>query len=441
MLFSKEALLGIVNVSANSMFKTMDEWIIQNFHLTGDHINYIKIPLLLISVILFSCLIWWIARKLCLLVVHKIVKKTKTKWDDYLIKRKVFLKICALLPIFIIKAAVPIIFSSLPTICHYMLGLMDVLIIGIFAIVIVAVLNTLAAALSEMPTLKEKPIFSYIQVINIFVYLIAGILILSVLLGKSPLYFLGAMGAMTAVLMLIFKDTILGFVASIQISAYDMIRVGDWIEMPDYNTDGDVISINLNTVKVKNWDKTISSVPTAGFLTSSFKNWRGMTDTGGRRIKRPIYLKMSSFKFCDEDMIEKFKGYHLLHDYIITKENEIKQFNQQLGADAKISANTRRLTNIGLYRIYAKNYLDANPRLNHSLTTIVRQLDPTPEGLPLQLWCFTADVRWAPYEDTMSDIFDHLLTIAPEFGLEVFESPTGKDMISALEQVKFSTNN
>lgn len=416
-----------------NLFSGMDQWLTNNLHLSGSNINYVKIPFLLICLVVICCLVWWLARKICIVLVHKFVKKSKTTWDDLLIERKVFLKISALLPIFIIKAAAPVIFVDFPSASHFVLKLTDILIIGIFAVVIVAVLNTIAAVLSQVPSLKEKPVFSYVQVINIFVYLVAGILILSVLLGKSPLYFLGAMGAMTAVLLLIFKDTILGFVASIQISVYDMIRVGDWIEMPDYNTDGDVISINLNTVKVKNWDKTVSSVPTAGFLTSSFKNWRGMTDTGGRRIKRPIYLKMSSFKFCDGEMIEKFKGYHLLHDYILEKEKEIADYNASLGSEAQVDANTRRLTNVGLYRIYAKNYLDANPRLNHNLTTIVRQMDPTPEGLPLQLWCFTADVRWGPYEDTMSDIFDHLLTIAPEFGLEVFESPTGKDVITAMK--------
>ena len=422
------------STTTTNLFNGLDQWLSDHLHLTGDNLDYVKIPLLLICLVVVCGLVWWLARKLCIILVHRMVKNTKTTWDDLLIERKVFLKISALLPIFIIKAAAPVIFADFPSVSHFIIKLSDILIIGIFAVVIVAVLNTIAAVLSKVPSLKEKPVFSYVQVVNIFVYLVAGILILSVLLGKSPLYFLGAMGAMTAVLMLIFKDTILGFVASIQISVYDMIRVGDWIEMPDYNTDGDVISINLNTVKVKNWDKTVSSVPTAGFLTSSFKNWRGMTDTGGRRIKRPIYLKMSSFKFCDAQMIEKFKRYHLLHDYIIEKEKEIAAYNANLGSEARVEANTRRLTNVGLYRIYAKNYLDANPRLNHNLTTIVRQLDPTPEGLPLQLWCFTADVRWGPYENTMSDIFDHLLTIAPEFGLEVFESPTGKDVITAMER-------
>lgn len=420
--------------TTTNVFKGLDEWISNHLHLSSSAIPYVKIPFLVLCLVIICCLVWWVARKICVMAVHRFVSKTKATWDDLLIERKVFLKISALLPVFIIKAAAPVIFASYPKTARIILELSDILIIGVFVVLIVAVLNTIAAVLSKMPSLKEKPIFSYIQVINIFVYLVGGILILSVLLGKSPLYFLGAMGAMTAVLMLIFKDTILGFVASIQISAYDMIRVGDWIEMPDYNTDGDVISINLNTVKVKNWDKTVSSVPTAGFLTSSFKNWRGMTDTGGRRIKRPIYLKMSSFKFCDAAMIDKFKGYHLLHDYIIGKEKELADYNAALGNEAHIDGNTRRLTNVGLYRIYAKNYLDANPRLNHNLTTIVRQLDPTSEGLPLQLWCFTADVRWGPYEDTMSDIFDHLLTIAPEFGLEVFESPTGKDIMNAMAE-------
>lgn len=218
----------------------------------------------------------------------------------------------------------------------------------------------------------------------------------------------------------------MGFVASIQVSANDMIRVGDWVEMPKYGADGDVMSINLNTVKVSNWDKTITTVPTYAFITDSFKNWRGMTETGGRRIKRSIYLKMSSFKFLEDTDLAKFKKYRLIKDYIITKEQEIEEYNKTIYTES-ISVNTRRMSNIGVFRVYAENYLKENNRIHKNMTSMVRQLAPTSQGLPLEIYCFSSDTRWVYYERIMADIFDHLLTIVPEFGLEIFEEPTGGD--------------
>src|SRR5690606_11243704 len=220
----------------------------------------------------------------------------------------------------------------------------------------------------------DKPVDSYAQVVSIFVFFVCGILIFSSLTGKSPITFLVSLGAASAILMLVFKDTILGFVASIQVSANDMVRVGDWVEMPKYNADGDVLSINLNTVKVQNWDKTITTVPTYAFITDSFKNWRGMTNSGGRRIKRTINFKISSFKFCDEQMLEKFKKYRLIRDYIIQKEEEIVKHNQQLGDASMIAVNIRRLTNIGVFRVYADNYILEKPGINTKMTAMVRQL-------------------------------------------------------------------
>jgi miniconductance mechanosensitive channel len=217
-------------------------------------------------------------------------------------------------------------------------------------------------------------------------------------------------------------------------SVYDMIRVGDWISMPKYEADGDVISINLNTVKVQNWDKTITTIPTYAFITDSFKNWRGMTDSGGRRIKRSIHLKMSSFKFCDEMMIEKFKKYRIIKDYILKKEDEIRIHNQKLIDKEAIPVNIRRLTNIGVFRIYAENYLFENQNINHEMTAMVRQLEPTSKGLPLEIYCFSKDKAWVNYEKITSDIFDHLLTVVSEFDLEIFEEPSGKDFINLISK-------
>jgi miniconductance mechanosensitive channel len=251
------------------------------------------------------------------------------------------------------------------------------------------------------------------------------------------------MGAMTAILLLIFKDTILGFVASIQMSVYDMVRVGDWIAMPKYDADGDVMSINLSTVKVQNWDKTITTIPTYAFITDSFKNWRGMSNSGGRRIKRAIYLKVSSFCFCDNEMLEQFKQYTLIRDYILQKEIEIKKSNSSLIDNESNPVNIKSLTNIGVFRVYAENYLLSNPKINTEMTTMVRQLDPTSQGMPLEIYCFTYEKEWGKHEVIKSDIFDHLLTITSQFQLEVFEEPTGRDFrnIGSVPTQKASVTN
>jgi miniconductance mechanosensitive channel len=305
---------------------------------------------------------------------------------------------------------------------------------------IIALLAVFDEILSKSPIFMDKPITSYIQVLNIFVYFIGGILILSLLLGKSPFYFLGAMGAMTAILLLIFKDTILGFVASIQMSVYDIVRVGDWIAMPKYDADGDVMSINLSTVKVQNWDKTITTIPTYAFITDSFKNWRGMSNSGGRRIKRAIYLKVSSFCFCDDQMLEQFKKYALIKDYILQKEKEIKKTNSTLIDNESNPVNSKSLSNIGVFRVYAENYILANPHINTEMTHMVRQLDPTSQGMPLEIYCFTYEKEWEKFEVVKSDIFDHLLTITSQFKLEVFEEPTGRDFRSLIDSTHAKTD-
>src|SRR5690606_24553748 len=287
------------------------------------------------------------------------------------------------------------------------------------------------AFLIASPVFKNKPIASYFQLTRIIIYIAAGILVLSVLLGRSPVYFLGAFGAMTAILLLIFKDTILGLVASVQISTNDMIRVGDWVEMPKYNADGDVIAINLNTVKIKNWDKTITTVPTYYFISDSFKNWRGMQESGGRRIKRAIYINQSSVKFVDIALREKFKTFHLIKDFVNKRQVEIEQFNKEMGIDNNVLINGRRMTNIGVFRFYVEAYLKNHTAIRQDMSLMVRQLTPTEFGLPIEVYCFTNTIAWVAYEAIQSDIFDHLLAAARHFDLAVFQSPRGSDMRNA----------
>ena len=406
----------------------LDKWLIETFKISTDSVIYFKLPIQVIGLLLIAYLSWILTTKIVVASVHRLFLKTKSTWDDLLIERKVFDKLASVVPFGIIALSIPYIFYDFPEIIKYTVIFSDAAIIAVVIWSINATLSVVEDVLAESQIFKDKPITSYVQVLKIIVYFIGAILILSILLGKSPLYFLGAMGAMTAVLLLVFKDTILGLVASIQMSVYDMVRVGDWISMPKYEADGDVISINLNTVKVQNWDKTITTIPTYAFITDSFKNWRGMSDSGGRRIKRSINFKMSSFKFLQKEEIQQLKHYRLIKSYLEGKEIEIHQHNEAVHNDENgATRNIRRLSNIGVFRNYIEAYILSNDNIKKDMTIMVRQLEPTSKGLPLEIYCFSAVQDWLPYENIIADIFDHVITIASEFHLEVFEEPSGSD--------------
>lgn len=277
-----------------------------------------------------------------------------------------------------------------------------------------------------------RPIKGYIQVAKIVVYVVAAILIVAALIDKSPVILLSGLGAMAAVLMLVFQDTLLSLVASVQISSNDIIRVGDWVEMPNLNADGDVIDIALHQIKVQNWDKTITFIPTKRFISDPFKNWRGMQESGGRRIKRSINLDQQSIRFLTEAERQNLYRFRLLRDYLIRKQADIDSYNQQLEDQGQEAVNTRRVTNLGTFRAYVREYLIHHPQVNQDMTLMVRQLNPTADGLPLEVYCFTRTIVWEQYEAIQSDIFDHLLAILPEFGLQVFQHPSGQDMKTML---------
>lgn len=408
--------------------KWLDQWLIDTFHISTDYVIFFKLPIQVIGVLIIAYVAWILTTKIVVGFVHRLFLKTKSTWDDLLIERKVFDKLALVVPFGIIAISVPYIFYDFPEVIKYTVIFSDVAIVAVVIWSINATLSILEEILSASPVFKDKPVTSYLQVLKIIVYFIGGILMLSMLLGKSPFYFLGAMGAMTAVLLLVFKDTILGLVASIQMSVYDMVRVGDWISMPKYEADGDVLSINLNTVKVQNWDMTITTIPTYAFITDSFKNWRGMTNSGGRRIKRSIYIKMSSFKFLQKEEVDKLKNYRIIKDYLIKKEIEIEKHNESVQNSKDSSKlNIRRLSNIGVFRKYIEEYLQANDLIKKDMALMVRQLEPSSKGLPLEIYCFSAIQEWVPYEGIKADLFDHIITIASEFNLEVFEEPTGSD--------------
>ncbi|MFZ6047793.1 mechanosensitive ion channel family protein [Pseudomonas sp. CR3202] len=303
------------------------------------------------------------------------------------------------------------------------------------AFIILTVALALSAALTIANDLYQRredahlrPIKGYLQVLKIAIFAIATILMIASLIDRSPLILLSGLGAMAAVLMLIFQDTLLSLVASVQITSSDILRVGDWVEMPQLNADGDVIDIALHTVKVQNWDKTITTIPTKRFITDSFKNWRGMQESGGRRIKRCLYLDQNSVHFLNREDIARLHGFRLLDSYLRTKESELLSWNSQLDEASRLPINSRQLTNLGTFRAYVEHYLRESQDIRKDMTLMVRQLAPTADGLPLELYCFTNTTAWARYEAIQADIFDHLLAILPEFGLRVFQHPSGADM-------------
>ncbi len=298
-------------------------------------------------------------------------------------------------------------------------------------IVVILVIDSLINALLEiyqsMEVSKRIPLRWLSQVFKIALYILGTILFLSIVLDRNPGYFLGGLGAMTAVLMLIFKDSILGLVAGIQLSANQMVAVGDWIEMPQFGADGDVLEVALTTVKVRNFDKTITTIPTYSLISSSFKNWRGMSESGGRRIKRSVHIDMTSVKLCNAEMLERFSKIQFIREYIDSKNAELQDHNVSEKVDDGSVVNGRRLTNLGTFRAYVVAYLRNHPQVNQDMTLLVRQLPPTESGLPIEIYVFSADKDWVNYEAIQADIFDHLLAVVPEFDLRVFQNPTGAD--------------
>lgn len=377
--------------------------------------------------IIISILIYFIAKKTLLSIIHKAAKKSKNKWDDALAEGKFFKRLSYLVPSYIIYVFTPLILESYPKTISIVQTVMTIYMLIVVVLAINALLNALTIIYQDFTISKRKPIKGYVQVVMIIIYVIGGIIIIATLFGKNPLGLLGGLGAFSAVLLLVFKDAILGFVGGIQLSANKMIQAGDWISMPEYNADGTVIDIALTTVKVQNWDKTISTIPTYSLITGSFKNWRGMEESDGRRIKRSINIDMKSIKFCTPDMLKKFEKILDVKEYVKNKETELEAYNTEMNIDNSVLVNGRRQTNIGIFRAYLRGYLHNHPLVNDNMTFLIRQLQQTEKGLPVEIYVFSKLQEWAKYEDLQSDIFDHVLAVIPEFDLKVFQNPTGED--------------
>jgi miniconductance mechanosensitive channel len=392
---------------------------------------------LLLCVILLLCYFALLAaRKILVTLVGRIVRKSAIAWDNIFLERKLFSRLAHIAPALVLLWLGTAAFPESPGLASFLGSAASVYLILILLMVADALLNAALDIYDQFAVAKQIPVKGFIQALKIGLFFIAGILVLSVVTGKSPLVFFSGLGALTAVLMLIFKDAILGFVAGIQLSANNMVRKGDWIEMPQFGADGDVLDVSLTTVKVQNWDKTITTIPTYALISHSFKNWRGMQESGGRRIKRALYLDMTSIRFCDEALLERFSQMQLLRPYLEKKQAEIEQSNREQEIDDASPLNGRRLTNIGMFRAYLEAYLRHHPKVHQGMTFLVRQLAPTDRGLPLEIYVFSSDQVWANYEAIQADIFDHLLAALPEFELRIFQNPTGSDFshLSRLSQ-------
>lgn len=370
---------------------------------------------------LFSC-------RIILQLLKRFFKQTETHLDDVLIERGVLSRLAFAVPLLVIY-----LFSDLfPDVSSVIQQCLSALFVIVFILVVNAAIDAVNDVYSRSKFAHQLNIKSYLQISKLILNILAGIVVIALLIDKSPLYLLSSIGALTAVLLLIFKDTILSFVASIQIHSNDLFKIGDWLEVPQFGADGDVIDIALHTVKIQNWDKTISVIPAHKLIDSSFKNWRGMSESGGRRIKRAIHIDQTSIKFCDEEMINNFKSIELLAPYLDSKLAEINAANADKHTNMETLVNGRRLTNIGSFRAYMEAYLRNHPLIHDKHTFLIRQLSPGENGIPIEIYVFTNVTDWIKYEAIQGDIFDHLLAVLAEFGLQVFQNPTGKDF----EQLK-----
>ncbi|MCM3767264.1 mechanosensitive ion channel family protein [Neobacillus niacini] len=394
--------------------------------------EYLSIIIMILFIAVVCLASNFITKKVVIRIINHILTKNKFKWDKIMLERKVFHRLSHIVPALIIYS-----FSSTFPAYQQLIekgAIAYIIIVGL--IIITTLLNAGNDIYQTFEISKIKPIKGYIQVVNIILITLGVILVVANLIGKSPLILLSGFGALSAVLMLVFKDSLLGLVAGIQLAANDMVRVGDWIEMPKYGADGDIIDISLNTVKVQNWDKTITMIPSYALISDSFKNWRGMQTSGGRRIKRSLFIDTNSISFCSEEMIDKFINIQYLSDYIINKEREIEEYNAKNEINRSNPVNGRAMTNIGVFRAYISNYLQHHRGINQEMTLMVRQLAPTEYGLPIEIYAFTNDIRWAVYESVQADIFDHLFAVAPEFGLRLFQNPSGNDFKTMVAETR-----
>ena len=389
----------------------------------------------ILLVLLVALIADQVAKRIVVRGIARLTQKTASVWDDLLLRHGVVHRVAHVAPALVVyHFAVPVLtgYAQLTAVVQQA-ALIYMIVIAALAVHGTVNVGVEVVQSSRLP--RELPVRSLAQVLRLVLYAGTAICVLALVLGRSPLLLLSGLGAMSAVTMLIFKDAILGFVAGIQLSANRMLSRGDWIEMPRHGADGDVLEVGLTTVKVQNWDKTITTIPTAALVTESFKNWRGMSESGGRRIKRAVSIDVSSIRFCDEEMLERFARIQYIAEYLKAKRQEIDSWNAVRGVNSAALADGRHPTNVGTFRAYVVAYLRNHPMVHEDMTFLVRQLAPTEHGLPIEIYVFSSDQEWSRYEAIQADIFDHLLAVVPEFDLRVFQSPSGRDVEQVLDAV------
>ncbi|MBU4034299.1 MAG: mechanosensitive ion channel family protein [Proteobacteria bacterium] len=413
------------------MLNIFEDWLL-NQNLSERLSQSLGFSATIVALLILILLSGWASRRFLLPWLEEAVARSTIKWDDTLVEHFFFKRLAYLVPTVAVYLACDLIYPTASPSGNLFKRITLIL----FVIISVRVLDAFLQAAHDIyrthGATKTKPIRGYIQAVTIVVYIMAGIFIVAIATNQSPWGILTVFGGLTAVLILVFKDTLLGFVASIQLSANDMVRVGDWIEMPKYGADGDVVDVSINTIKVRNWDKTIATIPTYALVSDSFKNWRGMTESGGRRIKRALFLDMNSVTFCNEEMLTSFGKIELLKPYLDSKCTEITDYNSEHRGDPGSPLNDRQQTNIGVFRAYIVAYLRNHPKIRQDMTFLVRHLEPTAQGLPMEIYVFSSEQAWAEYEAIQADIFDHILAAVPEFGLRIFQFPSGHDLKGAL---------
>ncbi len=404
-----------------SVKKWLLEWLL-GIGIDREWAFFLRTAIIILIIVIICCIANKIAKVFITSFVGRLIKKSKNKWDDIFLEKGVFNRLSHFIPALIIYYTAGFALSSYREFISPVQLAVYIYMIIIMLLVINSVLNALHEVYLNLPVSKDRSIKGYVQVVKIIFYGIGIILIFSILLGSSPLKILAGLGALAAVLMLVFKDTIIGLVSGIQLTANNMVKIGDWISIPNQNTDGVVTEISLNTIKIQNWDKSISSIPVYTLVSNAFINWKGLEESGARRIKRSVSIDMKSIKFCDAAMTGKFKKIELLKDYIESKGKELENYNKQNNIDDSVLVNGRRMTNIGAFRKYVELYLKNHSKIRKDMPVIVRQLQPDNKGLPVEIYVFSNDTEWANYESIQSDIFDHILSIVPEFELKVFQS-------------------
>ncbi|GBU07704.1 mechanosensitive channel protein [Bacteroidales bacterium] len=402
--------------------------LLSNWGLKGAYLDNLQMILLLISTVLAVFVSHYLIRATFRFFAKRLGDFFGRSFFKHFRKNKASHFLAQIIPFYIVKHSIPFVFVSQPAWIESIGVLVDIYFVYLVIAIIMSMIRASFDLLQERPNFQDKPLKSYLQVIHIVFVLIGLVVVFSIATGNSPVKFFAAMGAASAVLLLMFKDVIMGFVASVQVTSNDMVRIGDWITMPKYGADGDVVEINLTTVKIQNFDKTITTIPTYALISDSFNNWRGMQASGGRRIKRALIIKQTSIRYIAEDELHIFKRIQGISHYIDQKQAEISRYNKEIGADRSIPVNGRNMTNSGLFRKYVEWYLQNHPGTNKTMTLMVRQLCPTAIGLPFEVYAFTNTVDWVEYEEIMSDIFDHLIAATPFFDLQLFESESGSDI-------------